>query len=893
MFHMNKPLIARPYNPMSVAAPHASWVAAEFTKKNHTCHALDHVERPPTLVSKRTHLFFLLTAPLTIEIATPYNSAEAREYFNPHALETSILGENPIDLGYFASQGGQLPGIYNVDIYLNDSHLSKRVINFVSIGGKLHPELTSSQLQEMGVKLEAFPALQQLPSSSVISLLSDYIPHASSRFDFNLQRLDISIPQAALTSKAQGSIDPELWDQGLPAAFLNYSVSGSNTHNDNLFSAPDNYYNLRSGLNLGEWRLRNYSTYDSRNGKKTWANLDTFIQRDIQALKGQFIAGDSSTPSDVFNSVLFSGVQLSSDDNMHPDSLKGFAPVVRGIAQSNARVTVRQNGYLIYQTYVPAGAFTITDLYPTSSSGDLEITITENTGTEHRSVQSFAAVPVMLREGRLKYSVTAGHYRSNASTGNKPLFMQGTMIYGLPYDATLYGGLLASEKYTATSIGIGHTLYDWGAVSMDVTQAQTEISDSSSHRGQSYRFLYSKNIKATDTTFTLAGFRYSTGGYYDFQEANDIDPDNFNNWRETNKRSKAQVNINQSFGDKGNFYINGYQQNFWRQNRYERSLTAGYNFNYRGISYGLAYTMNQALANAGRNDKDQQLAFKVQIPLGKTLTNSWASYNLNASKQGNTSHDIGLSGTTLADNNLSYSLQQRHTHQRVGGSGNASLNYKGTYGEVRAGYNYDNNAQQINYNFQGGVVAHPYGVTFSQQQGETMALVRAPGAAGVNVKNNVGVGTDWRGYAIVPYLSTYRKNRIALDTETLAEDVDIEINTRTIVPTKGALVLADFQTRVGRRVLINLSHEGKPVPFGATATLLENSTHSKISGVVGFDGEVYLSGVPQAGEIHVKWGSESAQQCKAHFTLPDRLEDKNVIPAILTLSTMCKQVTKQ
>ena len=108
MFHMNKPLIARPYNPMSVAAPHASWVAAEFTKKNHTCHALDHVERPPTLVSKRTHLFFLLTAPLTIEIATPYNSAEAREYFNPHALETSILGENPIDLGYFASQGGQL-----------------------------------------------------------------------------------------------------------------------------------------------------------------------------------------------------------------------------------------------------------------------------------------------------------------------------------------------------------------------------------------------------------------------------------------------------------------------------------------------------------------------------------------------------------------------------------------------------------------------------------------------------------------------------------------------------------------------------------------------------------------------------------------------------------------
>lgn len=57
-------------------------------------------------------------------------------------------------------------------------------------------------------------------------------------------------------------------------------------------------------------------------------------------------------------------MQLASDDNMLPNSQRGFAPTVRGIANSSAIVTIRQNGYVIYQSNVPAGAFEINDLYP-------------------------------------------------------------------------------------------------------------------------------------------------------------------------------------------------------------------------------------------------------------------------------------------------------------------------------------------------------------------------------------------------------------------------------------------------------------------------------------------------------------------------------------------------
>jgi outer membrane usher protein len=57
---------------------------------------------------------------------------------------------------------------------------------------------------------------------------------------------------------------------------------------------------------------------------------------------------------------------------------------------------------------------------------------------------------------------------------------------------------------------------------------------------------------------------------------------------------------------------------------------------------------------------------------------------------------------------------------------------------------------------------------------------------------------------VVPYVNAYRKNRIALDTSTLSDGVDIDTAVQTVTPTQGAVVMADFNTRVGRRVLMTL-----------------------------------------------------------------------------------------
>ncbi len=73
---------------------------------------------------------------------------------------------------------------------------------------------------------------------------------------------------------------------------------------------------------------------------------------------------------------------MYSDNDMKPDSMQGFAPVIRGIARSNAEVTVYQNGHSIYKATVPPGPFEFSDMYPTGSSGDLKVVIKESDGSQ-------------------------------------------------------------------------------------------------------------------------------------------------------------------------------------------------------------------------------------------------------------------------------------------------------------------------------------------------------------------------------------------------------------------------------------------------------------------------------------------------------------------------------
>ncbi|WP_092877250.1 fimbria/pilus outer membrane usher protein [Izhakiella capsodis] len=847
------------------------------------------IKKPATVSFKLSRLAQLVICQIALSTGIS-GMVSAEEYFNPALLEIDNPAQGKADLSIFEDSELQPPGTYRVDIYLNGSAVDTQDVTFSLVtdaSGKrsLQPCLSGKTLQDMGVRIGMYPSLK---ATEECARFTDAIAQSSATFLFNQQRLDLSIPQAALSSQARGYVSPELWDSGIPALLLNYSFSGANTtaRENNARNANTYYLNLRSGVNLGAWRLRNYSTWNrDSSGKVSWNTINTYLQRGIERLRSQLTVGDSNSPTEVFDTVPFRGIQLASDDDMLPDSQKGYSPVVRGIAQSNAQVTIRQNGYVIYQTYVPAGPFTISDLYPTAGSGDLDVTIREADGSERTMVVPFASVPVLQREGRLKYSFTSGQYRSYNTQIRKIPFTQATVIYGLPRGATIYGGLQASSKYQAMALGLGQNLGRIGAFSVDVTQAWARQEDAAKENGQSYRLRYGKSFAETGTNFSLASYRYSTAGFYTLQEAIETYGRD-NNYRD-HKKSRSELTLSQNLWQKwGAISLSLVKEDYWNNNRSSESASVGYNNTWQGISYNVSYSYSRnGMDSFGNqtNYTDQIAALSLIVPLSKWMPGSYAIYNLNSSKNGSTSHNVGLSGTALPDDNMNYSITQGYSTKGGGANGYASADYKGAYGEINAGYGYDSSQRRMDYGLQGGVVVHENGVTLSQPLSETVVLVKAPGADNVSIASNAGVKTDWRGYAVVPYATAYRRNQISLDTTTLPDNVDMTMSSASVIPTRGAVVRADFQPNVGQRVLMTLTRSnGEAVPFGATASIDDGKKSS--SSIVGDGGQVYLSGMPDSGTLTVKWGNTASQTCQVSY----RLKEQSATSGIQLINGACQ-----
>lgn len=85
------------------------------------------------------------------------------------------------------------------------------------------------------------------------------------------------------------------------------------------------------------------------------------------------------------------------------------------------------------------------------------MTVAEADGTRRVFTVPYSSVPLMLRQGRVTYAVTAGQLRSNSDRYEKPTFMQSTLAWGLPHSLTAYGGLQVADHYRAGTLGRAST----------------------------------------------------------------------------------------------------------------------------------------------------------------------------------------------------------------------------------------------------------------------------------------------------------------------------------------------------------------------------------------------------------------------------------------------------
>lgn len=826
---------------------------------------------------------------LAILSFTPVEAFATEELWFPLAL-ISGTEQDVADID-FLRRGGQMPGTYEVDILVNGEPLSRQEVAFQTAttarktpgeeeDAGLVPCLTAADWTAVGVRGDFLhrQALQS-PSADDDCLRAESLsPDAAATFRFQKMQLALSIPHSMLETRARGEIPVERWDEGIHAAFLNYSISGQQAQTRNR-NSHNHYLTLGSGLNIGPWRLRDNRTRTQSNHRGAeWNHGSTFVERAIIPWRSRLTFGDSFTPAEIFDAAGFRGVQLMSDDTMRPDSRRGYAPVIRGTAAANARVAVRQNGYLIYQMNIAPGPFVIEDLGAMYAGGDLDVTVTEAGGAVQTFSVPYATVPVLQREGSARYSLTAGRFRSTGNGYDDPDFMQGTLMWGLPHNVTLYGGTQYAQHYQAGATGLGLNMGAWGALSSDITIASSVLADDSRHHGYSLRLNYGQAFNEIGTTFTLTGYRYSSDGFFTLDDTAlkrmsgwryDIDedghpvrsPDNYYNLRD-NKKDRLQASISQRLGRVGSLNLTGSQQRY-RNSASTTSLQASFSSILGPVNYNLSWGYNQT---AGFSAAEHTAFLTLSVPFIALMPGSRTSVTARVTAgrdaNGYFTQQAGLSGQSLAQNNLSWSVSQGWSRQEHL-STNSSVNYRGAYGNADLGYSWSDEHRQLNYGLSGTAILHRDGLTLGQPAGDTSILIAAPGAAALPLENGNGIRTDSRGFAIQPYATPYRENRLALDVSQLDNHTELDNNVDHVVPTRGAIVRAGFKVVNGARALFTLTHDGKPLPFGATVTA------GNVSGIVGDDGEVFLSGLTDSGALKAQWGPRANQQCFAHYALPD------------------------
>ncbi|CAJ49382.1 putative fimbrial usher, partial [Bordetella avium 197N] len=795
---------------------------------------------------------------------TPAAAALAQEeaVFDSRFLHRSP-GQPPVDLSVFAKSNRVVAGPHDVMMRLNELPIGRREVDFERVEGKLdaQPCLPVPFLEEIGVNVQALPALlnPDLPACGALAAL----PGAIAQYNPDTNLLNLYIPQAMLKRRARGVVDRSLWDDGTTAFWTSYRLSYGQTRYSGDYGNDRNtttFLSVRNGFNLGEWRFRANGSYYRNAGNTDWNWNDFYAQRGLPAWRGLMRLGDSSTSGRVFNAVRLRGVQLQSDDGMLPDSLRGYAPVVRGIAQGNSKVTIRQNGVVLYSTFVPAGPFVIDDLYSTPGGGDLEVEIEEIGGRTTRYFQPFAALPVMMREGVWNYNFGAGQYRHNYNT-SRPYVGQFTLAYGLPLGMTAYGGAMAAQQgYQAGSLGIAFNMAYLGAISFDDTLSRSEDAQGKRQTGHALRLQYAKSFAEIGTDFTLAGYRYNSSGFRSLEDAVRD--------REYNKGYRYDRYT-------GQVYSNLYT----RQHEYQLSLSqrianrASISFNYYGVTYRNApynstfsqlsfssyvgrvgYAINYGINRSAWGERSNTVMLSLTIPLGGRHS---AGYSISHGNDQGTSNDVSLSGSLTDDTSLTYALQTGlssggNAEGNRGSHGYASLGYSAPLAVINVNHGYSRNSSNSSVDISGALVIDDKGPLVGQSIGETAVIVDAPGAAGATVASYPGVRTNSQGRALVPYASPFRENRIALAAGDDDPDATLKQNVQNVVPTRGAIVVAKFDTEIGRTVFLVLRRaDGSFLPFGSSIFDADGQQR----GIVGPVGRVWLSGITGAARFTVKTNS--------------------------------------
>ncbi|HCB1192432.1 TPA: fimbrial biogenesis outer membrane usher protein [Klebsiella variicola subsp. variicola] len=792
----------------------------------------------------------------------------AEETFDTNFMFGGMKGVK--DSHYQFTDDAPIAGEYNLDVYVNNKWRGKYDLTVKEQPGESC--LSHSQLQQLGIKAER---LDKKDLAQCITL-REAVQGGKYHFDISTLTLALTVPQAFVNELEAGYASPESWDRGVNAFYTSYYASQYYSDYKSAGNNKSTFARFTSGLNLLGWQLHSDASYNNNDsGAGEWKSNTLYLERGFGEIESTLRAGDMYTSGDIFDTVRFRGVRLYRDMQMLPNSRRNFTPIVQGIAQSNALVTIEQNGFVIYQKEVPPGPFAIADLQMAGGGADLDVSIREADGTVTSYLVPFSSVPNMLQAGVSKYDLAAG--RSHIEGADRQAdFIQGTYQYGLNNLLTLYGGSMLSNHYSAFTLGTGWNTW-LGAISVDATQSHSE-QDNGTYDGQSYQVAYSKFLTPTQTRFGLAAYRYSSRDYRTFndhvwaknrthyhRDENDVyDIADYYQY-DFGRKNSLSASLSQALpAGYGAISLSALWRDYWGKSGSNKDYQLGYSNTWQRLTYTLS--ASQTYDEYHHQDKRFNLYFSIPFSWGDDLTAPRRRLNLSNSttfdNSGFASNNTGLNGIAGSRDQFSYGVNLSHQQQNNETAAGANLTWNAPLATLSGSYSQSSNYTQASGSLSGGVVLWSGGVSLANRLSDTFAILQAPGLEGAYVNGQKYRTTNGKGIVLYDNLTPFRENALMLDVSDSHSTTELKGNRKMVAPYRGAVVVSHFDTDQRKPWLIHARQAaGKPLPFGYE---IEDDRGQNV-GVVGQGSLLYIRTDTVPSTLKVAVDKANNQYCTITF----------------------------
>lgn len=779
--------------------------------------------------------------------------------FNSDILD--LDDRDNIDLSLFSKSNYIIPGEYSLNMKVNGDDYGEKYIVFYSLDDEEESQacITKEIMSEWDLNKLAYDKINIEKQSKCIDLSA--LSGVTVKGDLPSSSLQVSIPQAWLNYTDSSWSSPSTWDDGINGVIWDYNLLVD-------YRKPQNGYESwvassygTTGVNIGTWRLRGdyQASYEDQKQMNTsdFRYDRLYAYRALPHYQSKLSLGELDLNSDLIDSFRYTGLMLASDESMLPPNLRGYAPEVSGVAKTNAKVSISQNGRKIYETNVASGPFRIQDLNSTVH-GLLDVKVVEEDGSTQEYQVNTASIPYLTRPGRVRYKAYAGRLSNNDHDVYGPSFVGGEFSLGLSNAWSIYSGGIIGDGYQALNMGMGRDLFYLGAISADVTQSLAEI-DGSHVSGMSFRINYAKRFDEYDSEISFAGYRFSDDTFMNMNEYSSyLDGSNI-----LNDKQMYTISVNKTFNELGlSSYLSYSYRTYWDSEPEERySVSFNKYFDTKKIkNISTSLTFNQTQYDYG---DDNSIFLSITMPLGLGESVSYSGQFSDGSGQTATFNKI-------LDKSSSYrvSVGEQNNNAKISSFYQQKLD--STDFNLTASY-MDNNYQTAGIALHGGMTMTLQGGAAhrSSVPGGTRLLIDTTGVEDVPLNNGNAVSNQM-GYAVLTDVSSYYKNSVGIDLNNLPDTVEVKDNLIDLSLTEGAIGYRKFYMIEGKQLFSEIKLEnGDYPPFGSSI----RDEYDNELGIVSEKGRAYLIGINSGRKIEVFFG-----EIKCDIYIPEKINDDEILP---------------